>query len=432
MKPIPVIAVFDVGKTNKKLFLFDEDYQIVFERAARFTELEDEDGFPCENLHSLERSVFDALKEVAALDQFILKAVNFAAYGASLVYLDEAGQPISPLYNYLKPYPELLEKEFYDTYGGKQNFSLQTASPALGSLNSGLQFFRIKKQQPTLFAAIKRALHLPQYLSFLVTGQSSSDLTSIGCHTALWDFSRGDYHQWVYREGLDAKLAPICPCDTVIEIDGIKTGIGLHDSSAALIPYLQTFTEPFVLLSTGTWSISLNPFNQSVLTTQELENDCLNYFQYSGKPVKASRLFLGPLYEDGLKQLAHRFDGDPYTYRNILFDPQIAQQLAENTTEANDSDLLAYYRLLHNLVAQQKKSTDLVLNDSPIKQIFVDGGFSQNEVFMHLLAAAYPHLKVFAASVPQSTALGAALAIHGHWNRKPLPGSLISLKVYSA
>jgi len=432
MKPIPVIAVFDVGKTNKKLLLFDEGYQVVFERAARFTELEDEDGYPCENLHSLERSVFDALKEVAALDQFALKALNFAAYGASLVYIDEGGKPLTPLYNYLKPYPEALEKEFYDSYGGKENFSLQTASPALGSLNSGLQLYRIKKQQRALFAAIEHALHLPQYLSFLISGKRVSDLTSIGCHTALWDFARGDYHAWVYKEGIGKKLAPVCSCDSITENDGIKTGIGLHDSSAALIPYLQSFTEPFVLLSTGTWSISLNPFNQSVLTAQELENDCLNYIQYNGKPVKASRLFLGQLYDDGLKQLAHRFDGDPYTYRNILFDPQIAKQLGENTDEANDTDLLAYYRLIHHLVVHQKKSTDLVLNGAPVKQLFVDGGFSRNDVFMRLLGLAYPHLKVYAASVPQSTALGAALVIHSQWNPKPLPGDLISLKLYSA
>lgn len=45
---IPVIAVFDVGKTNKKLFLFDENYKIVFERTARFIETVDEDGEPCE------------------------------------------------------------------------------------------------------------------------------------------------------------------------------------------------------------------------------------------------------------------------------------------------------------------------------------------------------------------------------------------------
>ena len=55
MNPIPVIAVFDVGKTNKKLFLFDESYNIVFERSARFNEIVDEDGFACENLDALKK-----------------------------------------------------------------------------------------------------------------------------------------------------------------------------------------------------------------------------------------------------------------------------------------------------------------------------------------------------------------------------------------
>src|SRR5271170_2326667 len=120
MKPTPVIAVFDVGKTNKKLFLFDGGYNIVFERSARFNEITDEDGFPCENLDSLKLSVYDSLNEIGRIKEFELKAVNFSAYGASFVYLDENGQAIAPLYNYLKPYPEDLSKQFYDTYGGEE------------------------------------------------------------------------------------------------------------------------------------------------------------------------------------------------------------------------------------------------------------------------------------------------------------------------
>src|SRR5690606_39493295 len=88
----PVIAIFDVGKTNKKLFLFDERYKIVFERSARFTETEDEDGDPCENLESLRLSVFDSLHEVFRKPEFDVRAINFAAYGASLVYVDERSE----------------------------------------------------------------------------------------------------------------------------------------------------------------------------------------------------------------------------------------------------------------------------------------------------------------------------------------------------
>ncbi len=92
MQPQPVIAIFDVGKTNKKLFLFDEHYKIVFERSARFTETVDEDGDPCENLASLRKSVFDSLHDIFRKKEFNVKAINFSTYGASFVYLDERRQ----------------------------------------------------------------------------------------------------------------------------------------------------------------------------------------------------------------------------------------------------------------------------------------------------------------------------------------------------
>src|SRR3954454_11996202 len=198
----PVIAIIDVGKTNKKLFLFDENYQIVFERSARFIETTDEDGFPCENLESLRLSVFDSLHEVFRRKEFQIKAINFSTYGASLVYIGEAGSPVAPLYNYLKPYPEALQKKFYNTYGGEEAFSHRTASPVLGSLNSGMQLYRIRYEKPELFKQIKYALHLPQYMSYLLTGNVCSDITSIGCHTNLWDFTTNQYHEWVYKEGV--------------------------------------------------------------------------------------------------------------------------------------------------------------------------------------------------------------------------------------
>ena len=134
-----VIAIFDVGKTNKKIFLLDEDYNIVFERTAKFNETVDEDGDPCENLESLRLSVFESLLEVFRHKEFQVKAVNFSSYGASFVYVDENGDPVAPLYNYLKVYPARLQNNFYDDYGGEEGFSLRTASPVLGSLNSGMQ-----------------------------------------------------------------------------------------------------------------------------------------------------------------------------------------------------------------------------------------------------------------------------------------------------
>ena len=449
-----VIAIFDIGKTNKKLFLFDEQYKIVYEQSEVCEQTTDEDNEPCEDVARLTEWMQRSLVKLAGQQEFDIRAINFSAYGASFVYLGDGDQPIAPLYNYLKAYPEQLKKKFYDTYGGEITFSMLTASPVLGSLNSGMQLYRIKEERPQLFADIKYALHLPQYLSFQLTGKASSDITSIGCHTNLWNFAQQNYHEWVFREGLIDKLAPIMPSTSILRVkEGAipLSGIGLHDSSAAMIPYLESFREPFVLISTGTWCISMNPFNDSILTVAELQKDCLCYMSYQGRPVKASRLFAGYEHEQQVQRLAAHFHTSPSRAASISFDPECIERLRGRQGSADvvtdiapvaasvfhhrpladfSSFEEAYHRLMLDIMDQQVNSTRLVLHDTDVRRIFVDGGFGRNQLYMHLLAEAFPGIEVFTASIPQATAMGAAMAIHRHWNSRPLPGDIIELKYY--
>lgn len=453
--PKPVIAIFDVGKTNKKLFLIDENYSIVYERSARFVETVDEDGEPCENLESLRSSVYDSLHQVLQLKEFDVKAINFSTYGASFVYLDENGDPLTPLYNYLKEYPEELKKAFYAKYGGEEKISLETASPILGSLNSGMQLYRLKNEKPEIFKKVKWALHLPQYLSYLITGKAVADITSIGCHTQLWDFNKNEYHNWVTTEKIDEKFGAFTPADSSLKTDfegsSVKVGVGLHDSSAALIPYLANFNTPFVLISTGTWCISLNPFNQEPLTAEELKQDCLCYMHFKGKAVKASRIFAGYEHEVQLKRIAEHFDRAAYLFKHLKFNPsmilKLANKIPENQQEQQgfsassafperDLNLFqtaeeAYHQLIFDLIKQQIYSLKLILN-AGVKRIFVDGGFGKNAIYMHLLATSIPDIEVYASSVSQATAIGTALAINDAWNENPAPTDMIQLKYYSA
>ena len=107
-----VVAIFDIGKTKKNVFLFDEHYRIVWEKSVNFDETVDEDGFPCEDIEVLKNWIFERLSEIKALTNYILKAINFSTYGASFVYIDKEGKVLTPLYNYLKDYPEELKNDF--------------------------------------------------------------------------------------------------------------------------------------------------------------------------------------------------------------------------------------------------------------------------------------------------------------------------------
>jgi len=454
MKKIPVIGIFDVGKTNKKLLLFDETYKLVYEESEQLDETKDEDGFPCEDIIALTEFIEESFNRLIKNERYEVIAVNFTAYGASFVYLDESLHVISPLYNYMKPFPVLLKVKFYNAYGGEHNFAKTTASPILGNLNSGMQLYRLKYEKPEVFDKIKYALHLPQYVSFVLTGKLYSEITSIGSHTNLWDFKNNRYHSWAKKEGLQEKLPPIINSDTIVAHINktIPAGIGLHDSSAALIPYLISFSEAFVLLSTGTWCITLNPFNNTPLTDKELQKDCLSYLSYKGVPVKASRLFAGYEHEQEVKKLSEHFGKPIDYYKKVKFDSNILKEtiLQEKVSNHNDKDSIiqqsefisrsldsfksyeeAYHQLIEDIISQQLQSTSIVLKGTFCKRIFVDGGFSNNPIYMNLLAAAFPEMEVYAASVPQASALGAALVIHQHWNSKPLPSDIIELKYYT-
>ena len=454
MNKTSVIAIFDVGKTNKKLLLFDEQYKLVFAQSTQLQETTDEDGFACEDVMGLTQWVKDSFNKILNDEKFIIKAVNVAAYGASFVYLNNEGEVIPPLYNYLKPFSPHLLKIFYKNYGEERSVAKQTASPSLGNLNAGLQLYRLKYEKPLLFAKIKWALHLPQYISYILTKKLNSEITSIGCHTYLWNFQQQQYHSWVKQEGFFNKLPAIKNCSAIAGYTtaGIPVGVGLHDSSSALVPYLSSFLELFILLSTGTWCICLNPFNHTRLSEYELSNDCLCYLSHEGKPVKASRLFAGNEHELQIKKLAAYFNKPVDYFTSVHCDAELLKQLKpvlkkpienEHTAMAgrfffdqrNLGDFSSYEAAYHQLIADimelQTKSINLVLHEKFVKRIFVDGGFSSNPIYMYLLAEAFPGMEVFAAALPQAAALGAALVMHPHWNSNPLPLNLMELKLYT-
>ncbi len=428
--------IFDIGKTNKKAFVFDKKYRELHKSYIQFEEKQDEDGFPCDDLSAIKAWIQETLTSLLQDPNFNITAINFSTYGASLVHLDVNGKVLTPLYNYLKPFPNEVLDSFYATYGQPSDLTRATASPSLEMLNSGLQLYWLKKTQPNIFKAIRWSLHLPQYLSYLLTGVPLSEYTSVGCHTMLWDFAKKDYHAWVQAEKLDRILAPLVPTNTSINLKvrdkKIKVGIGIHDSSAALLPYLLAERNPFLLLSTGTWSIALNPFNQALLTETELAKDCLNFLRVDGMPVKAARLFLGREYNIQLAHLIKHYSRPPNTHRQIEFKPEIYrsisknpkylyrfeylstpwQQVVESRFSAMTTFEEAFHQLMWELVQLQITKAKLAIGNSPVEKIFIDGGFADNQVYVAMLAYHFTEAKIRTTASPLGSALGAAMVVN--------------------
>lgn len=449
-----VIAIFDIGKTNKKVFLWNESYQIVFERQQNFAEISDEDGFLGDDLPAVCSWMVQTFAEINALPAYQICALNFSGYGATVVFVDDKGFAVSSLYNYLKVFPEGLFP--YSNYGSENEFARATASPILGNLNSGLQAFRVSQLNSDVWDKTRWVMHWPNFLSSIFTGVFVSEITSIGCHTALWDFDKNTYHDWVSDFGLRKKLPEIAPSNSsyLNEQTGIPVGLGLHDSSSALVPYLRVMKSPFLLLSTGTWCIAMNPFDEQALTATELKNDVLCFLQGNGKPVKAARLFAGNTHEIQIKRLQKHFVGLLDQFKTLSFKPEYISLLEDEmknipSVEQAHMDFLvhcafdsrdlnifesyefAYVQLMVDLVCQQIFSLRLLLKEgTPVTKILVDGGFSKNSLYMNFLVHAFPAFEIYGAEVAQASSLGAALMMHETWNLNEVPSDLIKIKIF--
>ena len=427
-----VTAVFDIGKTNKKFFLFDKDFKEVHKEYITFDEIVDEDGHPTENLlalHEWLKQVFDRILEAK---EFQIKAINFSTYGASLVHIDENGDPLTPLYNYTKPLPDSIVTSFFESYGPKDTFLKTTGCGDLSMLNSGLQLYWLKKTKPEVFKKIKYSLHLPQYLSYIFTGIPLSEYTSIGCHTALWDYNKKDYHHWVYKEEFDRILPPLVSTETSINMNyngnRIKIGVGIHDSSAALLPYVRSIKKKFVLVSTGTWSIVFNPFTEQ--NTEIIDDeDSLNYMRINGKAVKATRMFLGNEYKVQIAKLDEQYGVEDEYHRKVKFDYDTYFEIMQDfehsfkwesisdnnmpskTSISYDKYEHAYHHLMIELVLLQINCIREALGNNDIAKIYVDGGFSNNDIYIKLLSHHFRDKKLRTTKASLGSALGAAISI---------------------
>lgn len=432
--PAEVIAVFDIGKTNKKFLLFDKGLKVVHEEEVRFSEIPDDDGFPGDDITHLESWMHKCLDAAINTGAYLIKALNFATYGATLIYLGPDGVRLTPAYNYLKPMPEGILNGFYEKYGGIEEFSRKTASPALGMLNSGLQSLWLKRSKPVVFSRVKTVLHLPQYLSYLFTHQKVSEYTSIGCHTAMWDYDNHCYHKWITDEGIP--LTDPLPNNTVFKTQIgdhlIDTGIGIHDSSSSLVPFIKGSAKKFILISTGTWCIFMNPFNSEPLTTDQLRKDALCYMSIRQQQVKSSRVFLGHIHDVNVERITGHFGASPDSYRKVKTDYGIIAALNARHKGRiffsngvppgylDDSANLsifrsfeeAYHKLMIDLVELALESLQLVIPEhDETETIYISGGFARNEIFVNLLSARLPDKEFFISDVENATALGAAMVV---------------------
>lgn len=315
------IAVIDIGKTNVKLALVDllgmEEIAVVTRPNTVLS------GPPWPHFDTDGHWAF----LLQALGQFHcdhrIDAISVTTHGASIVLLDESGNLAAPILDYEHDGPAETAAQ-YDVI--RPPFE-QTGSPRLANgLNVGAQLHWQFQTDPDLHARTAHILTYPQYWAHRLTGVIASDVTSIGCHTDLWQPHQGIFSELVETLDIADKIAPVRKSTDILgpvlpEICA-ATGLsqntqvicGIHDSNASLYPHMLTQTEPFSVVSTGTWVVVMAMGGDK--TALDPSRDTLVNVNALGEAVPSARFMGGREFE--LIQKGHPGKTSPRDVAQIL------------------------------------------------------------------------------------------------------------------
>ncbi|MGR3793590.1 FGGY-family carbohydrate kinase [Vannielia sp. SX4] len=291
------IAVIDIGKTNAKLALVDLESLAEVAVLTRPNRVLPGPPWPHFDVEGHWAFLLEGLAQFQAAHG--VDAISVTTHGASAALIGEGGELAAPILDYEHAGPDGLAAE----YDAIRPAFAETGAPRLGiGLNLGAQLFWQFSEDPGLKARVRHVVTYPQYWGYRLTRVAASDVTSLGCHTDLWNPLTGAPSSLVERLGIAGLLAPTRQpgevLGTVLPEIAAQTGLeadtpvycGIHDSNASLLAHLLAREAPFSVVSTGTWVIAMAIGGAPVAL--DPARDTLVNVNAFGDPVPSAR-FMG-------------------------------------------------------------------------------------------------------------------------------------------
>ena len=419
------IVVVDIGKTLAKISLWSADGRCLDRHSRPNTRVE-RDGI----------ARLDAIGIAGWLETILalwrgrpITAIVPVGHGAAAAALANDALAFAPF-----DYEAALPEDLLAQYRALRSPFTQTGSPALPQgLNLGAHLYWMDRIHPE---AMARATLVPwaQYWAWWLSGVAVSEVTSLGCHTDLWDPARGQFSELAMAQGWGDRFAPVVPAahtiGTLRPDLAARTGLspairvlaGLHDSNAALHAargFAEIGETGATVLSTGTWFIAMRSGASPVPLPEA--RDCLVNVDCAGAAVPSSRFMGGREIESLIEIDTRRVDIRPDQPHLIDAVPRVLASGAMHlptlapgcgpfpdhagrwVNEPKDwYERRAAACLFAALVA------DVALGLVGAKgTLLVEGRFARAHVFVRAIASLRPDLAVFVAHADTDVSFGA-------------------------
>jgi sugar (pentulose or hexulose) kinase len=213
--------------------------------------------------------------------------------------------------------------------------------------------------------------------------------------------------------------------------------MGIHDSnSAMLLHFARKGERGFILNSTGTWCVIMNPAEKYGFAPEELGKVVFYNISAFGTPIKTA-IFLGGQEFETWSELFMKIHGrtetpgwDEALYRRILKEKRLfllpeltpgsgqfpsskARIVADGKNYFFDNlPSITYDELFAVLRISLVMQTLSALERTGIEkghEVYTEGGFRKDESYNRLLSSALADNKVYLTNVAEASALGAAM-----------------------
>ncbi len=448
-------AVLDIGKTNKKLRIYDANLECLYETSLSIPEIT-VGSIISDDIEGIIAWAKAELKTAAA--QFPIRALSIATFGATFVTVDENGDMAAPQLSYLNDPGESFDAAFYEEFGQPEDLQRRTGTPVfplLLNLAKGIHY--LKTTYPNRYDQIKHILFLPQYLSYVFCGQTAAEPTYTGCHNYLWDFEQQTWSSVAHDMNIthllpethkkpwdvQGTILPQVAKELGLSRD-VKVTCGIHDSNAALLPYLVKMTDDFVLNSTGTWCVIMHQRERYGFSDEDMGKVVFYNLDVFNRPVKTAIFQGGAEYESYSRLLRSAAPGADLGRvsredvaavvrdRELFVLPSITTgsgQFPHSRARIREGERTYYYDDINDgkvipdcfqtpervaaavnlsLAIQTVVALDCV-EMSPGLNIFTEGGFRKNDIYNGILAALYPSSQVCLTGLAEASAFGAAM-----------------------
>ncbi len=259
----PLVAVFDIGKTNVKLNVVTAQGEVLETLSTPNPSL---DGPPYRH-HDLAGLEDWLLTNLAALaSRHPLTTFVACGHGSGCVLVDDDG-PAAPMIDYEQPLPASVERAYAEAAGPY----LERGSPImLGATHIARQMLWIEQEHPAAFAKTRHVLGVPQYWAWRLSGVAASEVTILGAQSHIWNAPDRRPAAIVAARDWQRLIPPFAPAWKALgpirpELASrhdlpptLQVLCGIHDSSANFYRYQAAGLADMTVVSTGTWIVGLS------------------------------------------------------------------------------------------------------------------------------------------------------------------------------